>query len=1217
MGKCLHAVALCLLTVGGPSAFAQEKTGTRSLYLMGDAGAAGEDHSAPVMRLLEEVTAKDTAVQHALVFLGDNLYPEGLHKKNDPVRKRDEANLAPQIEAAERFPGHTVFIPGNHDWQQGGRKGRAFVERQEKYIQDTLGKGAFQPDHGCPGPDHMDLGNNTVLVFLDTQWWLQLNKRPEGPRDGCDVATEKEFLLLLEDLLKHNKGKRIIIAAHHPVYSYGEHGGYFPFKDHLFPLTALNKHLWLPLPVIGSIYPGYRKLIGNVQDLANARYTRLRKGVEKLLKEYPGTVYAAGHEHNLEYLRRDGIHYVVSGAGSKTAFLQAPNPLSFGASERGFARIDIAADGSLSLSFFTLSGGAKPVYSMPIEAPPAHALRQADDRPMLDLRDSVTVVPNAELAAGKFKRFFLGNLYRDLWAAPIKVPVLHMDTTFGGLTAKSIGGGMQTRSVKLKAGNGHEYVLRLVRKYPGMALDPQLRSSVVEDVVVDGIAANHPYASVMVGPIADAVQVLHTDPRLVFVGDDPGLDIYRDAFANTLGLLEERTSGDWSHTPSLGNSKDLVSSTDLIDALRKSHDAVLDHRAVLRARLLDLEIGDWDRHDDQWRWATYDLPHGKTLYKPVPRDRDEAFFRQDGILPNIFNRKWLMPKFQTYGPDIRDMAGQNFNARYFDRAYLTGLSWPAWKSIADSMRTELTDSVFSKAIIQLPDTAQRGMGAFAMAGLKGRRDGLEKLARRMYLQLARNVNVVGTYEGERFVVKRMADGSTEVEMWDKRKKHDDERVYHRVFLPSETKEIRLYGIAGKDDFEISGDVRRAIKLRIIEGEDRSKVKDDSQVRSCAKRTIIYGSGGKKANKKRHLGTEARLVKSSGRNEVEYVRDEYVPDLLMPVAAVGYNKDDGVFLGGGFTWTKHGFKAEPFKWQHHFTASTALKTGAYHLDYRGKVNNVLGKTGFGLDAEVLAPDYRFNYFGMGNRTTQPPSDSQFQFRLDLVDIMPYAERTFGDIQHLKIGGHYFSSSQGVLSKELPGSERLPDVDDMKYLGGFLEYSVVNVDNVKEPRRGVRLELRAEALGNLGLGTDVRGLNADLRTYSPVDIGRYRGVLAIRMAVVRRSNDIDPLTAATLGGQEAMRGLRRDRFSGNLAAYGNLEVRSDLLSSHNGFLPFRLGLIALADAGRVWVFGTHNSPMWHHAFGGGFFLSPLDMVVLQATYAVSDDDDLLDVRLGFFF
>jgi hypothetical protein len=104
---------------------------------------------------------------------------------------------------------------------------------------------------------------------------------------------------------------------------------------------------------------------------------------------------------------------------------------------------------------------------------------------------------------------------------------------------------------------------------------------------------------------------------------------------------------------------------------------------------------------------------------------------------------------------------------------------------------------------------------------------------------------------------------------------------------------------------------------------------------------------------------------------------------------------------------------------------------------------------------------------------------------------------------------------------------------------------------------------------------------------------------------------------MGGKEELRGFRRDRFSGNSAAYGNFEVRSNLLSSRNGVPPFRLGLIALADVGRVWVDGADNGAFWHHAFGGGLFISPLNMVVVQGTYAVSDDDQLVDVRLGFFF
>ena len=35
-------------------------------------------------------------------------------------------------------------------------------------------------------------------------------------------------------------------------------------------------------------------------------------------------------------------------------------------------------------------------------------------------------------------------------------------------------------------------------------------------------------------------------------------------------------------------------------------------------------IGDWDRHQDQWRWIEF-KENGKKVYRPMPRDRDQAF----------------------------------------------------------------------------------------------------------------------------------------------------------------------------------------------------------------------------------------------------------------------------------------------------------------------------------------------------------------------------------------------------------------------------------------------------------------------------------------------------------------------------------------------------------------------------------------------------------------
>ncbi|HEY0979076.1 MAG TPA: metallophosphoesterase, partial [Flavobacteriales bacterium] len=1052
-GTVLQAAWTSLFVLMGCAMPAQETSTVgppAALYLIGDAGAAGEEHSAPVLRLLEQVAASDSAHERMLLFLGDNIYERGLHKKGHPERAQDERNIAPQIQAARAFQGRTVFVPGNHDWSQGRTSGWAAVKRQQQLVVDSLGKKAFLPKGGCPGPEVMEFGHQVVVVIIDTQWWLHKYRKPEGERDGCDVATDAEFLNAIGEVLKDNRGKHIILAGHHPLHTYGEHGGFFPLRDHLFPLRNLDSRLWVPLPGVGSLYPMYRSLIGNIQDVANPRYQALHEGLEKLLKRYPGTVYAAGHEHTLQYQERDSVHHIVSGSGSKSTYLQRPNPLAFGTGERGFARIRVAQDGSLALDMFTLANGAIPVWSTELEGPPADALRQVDDRPLPPLPDSVTVVPNEDLAAGPVKRFFFGDLYRDVWTAPIRVPVLRMDTTCGGLQAKNTGGGMQTRSLRLKAGNGPEYVVRTIKKYPGMALSLEMRGTVVESLVADGIAGSHPYASVAIAPLADAVGVLHTSPRLVYVPDDPALGLYRDEFANTLCLFEERADDDWSDTPALGGSKELIGSPDLIAARRTSHHAVLDERALVRARLLDMVIGDWDRHDDQWRWASYPIAEEKVRYRPVPRDRDQAFFKQDGVVPNIVNRKWAIAKFQSFGPEIRDIDGQNFNARYLDRAYLTELDWPVWRSIADSMRGQLTDEAIAAAVRALPDTAQRLMGAAMEAGLKARRDGLERLARRQYLRLARKVNVVGTEENERFHVKRLDDERTLVEIRRKRKKAEDELVYARTFLRSETEEVRLYGLGGKDDFVVEGEVRKALRIRIIEGDAEIEVVDSSKVHAWGDHTIAYGtSGGKNAEKKWKLGHDAHLVRSKRLNAIEYERQEYVPDVLMPLIALGYNIDDGVFLGGGARWTKQGFKAEPFKWRHRLLASYALRTGAYRAAYKGQVMNVIGRLGFGLDAQMLAPDFRFNFFGYGNRTEHPEDLRAFQYRMDIIDIRPYAERTFNGIHHLRASGRWLVASQGEVSALLPGKDELRLQPDVDYLGGSLSYLLQNVDNLMQP------------------------------------------------------------------------------------------------------------------------------------------------------------------------
>jgi hypothetical protein len=159
---------------------------------------------------------------------------------------------------------------------------------------------------------------------------------------------------------------------------------------------------------------------------------------------------------------------------------------------------------------------------------------------------------------------------------------------------------------------------------------------------------------------------------VVFVPPDPLFEQYKEDMKSGLFLYEERPAKNRSDVKSFGYSKDIVNTNGVIENTIKSEDYQVDQQAVLRARLLDIYINDWDRHDDQWRWASF-KEDGKTIYKPIPRDRDQTFFVNQGIIPGIAAMPFAMPKIQNFQPRTKYVIGLGFNARYFDRFALQRL----------------------------------------------------------------------------------------------------------------------------------------------------------------------------------------------------------------------------------------------------------------------------------------------------------------------------------------------------------------------------------------------------------------------------------------------------------------------------------------------------------------------------------------------------------------
>ena len=339
-----------------------------TLLLIGDAGEPTDRN--PVLAALEREVSTNAA-STTVVFLGDNIYPDGLPDSTAPARRVGavgrpamELRLDEQVTAAGKA-GRVYFVPGNHDWASHGDGGWDAILRQGRYLSGN-GEARLLPENGCPGPAVVDLSSRVRLMLLDTQWWLHDGPRP-GPESSCDAATLAEVSDAVMGAIQSASDRHVIVAGHHPLESSGPHGGGFGWLDHLFPLRAMAKWAWFPLPVIGSAYPIARKLGVYRQDLSSSRYAELRAALETAFSEVSPLVYVAGHEHGLEVHRGPGAQYtLVSGAGSsgEVSKLRPKNGTVFSASADGFMRLDVYRDGRVQLAVITVdeSGNSRDAW---------------------------------------------------------------------------------------------------------------------------------------------------------------------------------------------------------------------------------------------------------------------------------------------------------------------------------------------------------------------------------------------------------------------------------------------------------------------------------------------------------------------------------------------------------------------------------------------------------------------------------------------------------------------------------------------------------------------------------------------------------------------------------------------------------------------------------------------------------------------------------------
>lgn len=313
------------------------------IFLLGDAGEATAATHPILVRLKEDIewwaANLETDSSVVVLYLGDIIYPEGLHEEGSDAWSSDSTVIMDQallVAGPEARAGGArgYFLAGNHDWgQDANLAGVERVVRLSNFLveasEDTGGNVILEPPAGTGGPTVVDVGDHLRLLLLDTAWWLLYGNEDDALRNLAVLKGVEEAMLTAGE-------REILIAAHHPFKSAGPHGGHFSFWE-TFGIRYI-------LARSGAI----------LQDLTSLPYRELERGFRNIFARLePPLIFAGGHEHSLQVIHgteaTDPVFNLVSGSASKNSQVGRTDGEQFTLSAPGYMKLVILEDGSIHL----------------------------------------------------------------------------------------------------------------------------------------------------------------------------------------------------------------------------------------------------------------------------------------------------------------------------------------------------------------------------------------------------------------------------------------------------------------------------------------------------------------------------------------------------------------------------------------------------------------------------------------------------------------------------------------------------------------------------------------------------------------------------------------------------------------------------------------------------------------------------------------------------
>tara|TARA_R110002049_G_scaffold242357_1_gene416167 strand:+ start:10614 stop:14318 length:3705 start_codon:yes stop_codon:yes gene_type:complete len=1194
-----------------------KKTIVNRFYLIGDAGKSIDNFEADGLKAFKKyIKSKDTKNDYA-VYLGDNIYPSGLPNTDEKGRAQAEINLNLQINAVNNFKGKTVFIPGNHDWYSKGVKG---LKNQEKYIEDKLGKNSFLPENGCP-LERVEINDHVELIILDTQWYLEDWNNHPTINDECEIKTRERFFDEVESALKKAQNKTIVFAMHHPMFTNGTHGGFYGASKHLYPFQGK-----IPMPGIASLITQIRTQGGvSIQDRYNERYNELMSRLETLLVGIDNLIVVSGHEHSLQYIEDEYIKQIVSGSATKHSDASLSNNGLFSYGGEGFAEYIIYDDGSSWVQYFGYQNNEVKLLYQKEVFPPTKRFDASHLPDTFPTEKSTSIYTKDETDRTDFFTTIWGDHYRDLYSKNIKVSVATLDTLYGGLEVVREGGGHQTRSLRLKDKDGREYNLRALRKsatqylqtvlFKNSYIEDEFQQTKIEDLILDFYTSAHPYAFMVVPDLSEAINLLHTNPKLYYIPKHKHLDEYNTNFGNELYLIEERPEDNYSEERTFGYADDIESTHDIIEKVRKDEKYKIDEENFIRARLFDMLIGDWDRHQDQWRWAQFDQENGDKFYKPIPRDRDQVFSNFDGGLLDVMRFISSSSKqLQVYDGEVdeNDIKWMNNAGVKLDRVLIQNTGLEVWLAQAEFIQKNLTEVKINEAFSKIPEEVQEENLEAVRLSLISRKNKLIEIAKSYHDYLNSLVILTGTDKDDYIDIIREEKNTTRVRITRNKDGEKADVLVDRIFNRKLTKEMWIYGLDDTDQFTVSGSASNPIKIRLIGGQE-----NDSYTIENGKKIRIYDHKSKPNTIIKKNSAKLKLTDFYNFNIFDFKKYNFSSGIFTPL--FGFNPDDGILTGISMTKANYGFERNPFTARHNLKFGYYFATKGFDLRYNGEYN-VVQQWNLHFGALYTSNNFTRNFFGFSNDTGN--DDDALGFDYNRVRTSIY-QLKIGMLKKAPFGSDYGVRAlfEGIKIDDTENrfiTDQVPETSTEFYerrffvgLEGVFTYK--SFDNAVNPTRGMNFNVDIGAKREFESNENTFGyLNSHLGFYNSLSKNRKLVLKTDLRTQLRFGEDIVFYQAANIGGQSGLRAYRTQRFTGQNSLIGNADLRYSFDSFKTKLLPLQIGIFGGYDLGRVWI-NNDNSNTWHNSYGGGIWIASAESI--SGTFNLFYGDDGLRFSFGF--